>query len=302
MEPNPAIPSEDEKPEEIEEKPEETAASKKTVRRKKKVSIRLMLLVIFAAVLLCAIVLFFFYPGFHIERIEVSGNSRVKTEEILASMGIEEGDHLYSNVGGSWDALLKLRYGKLEQKLKKENPYIGEITIEPDFPGHVYVNVTERKKVAYVDLPDGYAVVADDGVVLEIENGSIPDGIPQMRGLPVVSAQRGETLDLSSQEGYDVCLTILGAILSADVPSLQGETDIDFLSYVKCIRYCGNMTTFIDLKIPALEQTITVKLDSLTSITDDMNWLKYAVTSGYFDDKTGTVLDMTNNKYILRDA
>ena len=85
-------------------------------------------------------------------------------------------------------------------------------------------------------IPDGYAVIADDGVVLEIENGKIPEGIPQMRGLPIVSAQLGKKLELSSQDGYDICITILGAILSADVPLQQGENDIDFLSYVKSIR------------------------------------------------------------------
>lgn len=293
-------PLEEEKPE-LEEEEVETPAPKHPVHRKK-VSLRQLLLVIFATILMSAVVLFLFYPGFHIEKIEISGVSRVKAEEILQSIDVEKGDHLYSRVGGSWKAILDLRYGKLEEKLKSENPYIGDVKIEPSFPGYVYVNVTERKKVAYVTIPDGYAVIADDGVVLEIENGKIPEGIPQMRGLPIVSAQLGKKLELSSQDGYDICITILGAILSADVPLLQGEKDIDFLSYVKSIRYCGNMTTFLDLKIPELTQTITVKLDSLNTITDDMNWLKYAITSGYFDNKTGTVLDMTNSKYILRDA
>lgn len=298
--PRTEIPTEETNPEVEEEEVVETSP-KRHVRRKK-VSIRLLLLVIFMTILVSAVVLFLFYPGFHIEKIEISGNSHVKSDEILKAIDLEKGDHIYSRVGGSWKAILDLRYGRLEDKLKQENPYIEDVKIEPSFPGYVYVNVTERKKVAYVTIPDGYAVIANDGVVLEIENGKIPEGIPQMRGLPVISAQRGKMLDLSSQEGYDICITILGAILSADVPSLQGETDIDFLSYVQSIRYCGNMTTFLDLKIPELSQTITVKLDSLNTITDDMNWLKYAITSGYFENKTGTILDMTNNKYILRDA
>ena len=66
------------------------------------------------------------------------------------------------------------------------------------------------------------------------------------------------------------------------------------------MRYCENMTTFIDLDIPGSDHTISVKLGSLQTISDDMTWLRYAVISGYFTDKPGTVLDMTGKDYILR--
>ena len=122
-------PQEEEKPE-LEEEEVEKPAPKHPVHRKK-VSVRLLLLVIFATILMSAVVLFLFYPGFHIEKIEISGVSRVKAEEILQSIDVEKGDHLYSRVGGSWKAILDLRYGKLEEKLKSENPYIGDVKIEP---------------------------------------------------------------------------------------------------------------------------------------------------------------------------
>ena len=60
------------------------------------------------------------------------------------------------------------------------------------------------------------------------------------------------------------------------------------------------MTTFLDLDIPGCDHVISVKLSSLSKISDDMAWLRYAIVSGDLAGKPGTVLDMTGSKYLLR--
>ena len=149
-------------------------------------------------------------------------------------------------------------------------------------------------------IPDGYAIIADDSVVLEIQTGDVPKGIPEIRGLPIRAAQIGKKLELTAYDGYDTCITILGAILGADANAADDNSDFDFLSHVICVRYCENMTTFLDLDIPGCDHVISVKLSSLSKISDDMAWLRYAIVSGDFAGKPGTVLDMTGSKYILR--
>ena len=298
----------DEEPKEAEEKalPEEVDAGEAPVSAPKKkkgkfrFSLKMGLWCAFL-VLVCTIALLFcLHPGFHIQNIEISGNKKVSSEEILGILDIHKEEHLMSHIGGSLKSVVTMHYGALEEKLKENNPYIKDVEIVPSFPGNVYITITERQKVAYAAIPDGYAVIADDGAVLEICQGDVPNGIPELRGLPIRSAQLGKKLDMTSDEGYEISITILGAILSAD--SLMGKEDdmFDFLSHIVCIRYCENMTTFIDVNVPNYPTTITVKVGSMKTISDCMNWLRYAIVSGYFADKTGDLLDMTGNNYILR--
>ena len=265
-----------------------------------KLSVKAYLGLIFLLLLVIVSLLFCFHKNFRVQEIHVSGNKRISTEAILSASGIKENDHLLSHVSGSLMEKLKLKYGEAERKIKESDPYISGAKVYPKYPGQVYIEVTERRKVAYVAIPDGYAIIADDSVVLDILQGDVPEGIPEIRGLPILSAQIGKELELSSKEGYEICVTILGAILGAEAGTDEQQTEFDFLSHVICIRYCENMTTYVDLSIPNVPQVISIKIGGLDTISDDMNWLRYAVVSGYFEEKEGTVLDMTGKDYILR--
>ena len=297
--------------EEIDDASEEKAASEKRARRPegamgevmavlRRFSIKTWLAMILSMIALILVLLFFVHPNFRVQEIHVSGNKRFSTEEILQLADIHKNDLLYSHVGGSWRQIAKLEYGKVENKIRNSDPYIADAKVYPKYPGEVYIEITERRKVAYVAIPDGYAIISEDSVVLEIETGEVPQGIPEIRGLPIRSAQIGKKLDMTSTEGYDICITVLGAILGSDSAEADQGDGFDFLSHVICVRYCENMTTFIDLNIPNVDHTISVKIGSLTTISDDMTWLRYAVVSGYFEGKTGTVLDMSGRDYILR--
>ena len=297
--------------EEIDDASEEKAASERHARRPegimgeivavlRRFSIKTWLAMILSMIALILVLLFFVHPNFRVQEIHVSGNKRFSTEEILQLADIHKNDLLYSHVGGSWRQIAKLEYGKVENKIRNSDPYIADAKVYPKYPGEVYIEITERRKVAYVAIPDGYAIISEDSVVLEIETGEVPQGIPEIRGLPIRSAQIGKKLDMTSTEGYDICITVLGAILGSDSAEADQGDGFDFLSHVICVRYCENMTTFIDLNIPNVDHTISVKIGSLTTISDDMTWLRYAVVSGYFEGKTGTVLDMSGRDYILR--
>lgn len=290
-------------PEELseEETVEESSASARDGKTSHiKFSFKMGLWIAFLVLVCTVALLFCFLPGFHVSNIEVTGNSKVTTQEILECIDIRQDDHLISHIGGSLKSIVTMHYGALEEKLMKKYPYIAKAEIVPSFPGNVYISITERKKVAYVAIPDGYAIIADDGAVLEILHGDVPEGIPELRGLPIRSAQIGKKLDMTSQEGYEISISILGAILSADSLARSEEDTFDFLAHVISVRYCENMTTFLDISIPNYENTVTVKLSSMTTISDNMNWLRFAIVSGYFEGKTGDLLDMTGNNYILR--
>lgn len=265
-----------------------------------KLSIKTYLAIIFSLIAIILVIIFAFHKNFRVNEIHVSGNQRISTEAILEASGVEKNDHLLSHVSGSWKEKIKFQDGEARQRIIDSDPYIADAQVYPRYPGEIYIDITERRKVAYVALPDGYAILSDDSVVLDIASGDVPEGIPEIRGLPILSAQIGEKIEMTSTDGYDICVTILGAILGADSTDGTPHEDFDFLSTVISIRYCNNMTTFVDISVPNSTKVLTVKIGSLTTITDDMNWLKYAVVSGYFNDNEGTLFDMTGREYILR--
>lgn len=266
----------------------------------KKISVKTYIAAILAMVAVILVLIFAFHKNFRVNEIHISGNQRVSNEAILAAAQIEKNDHLLSHVTGSWNERIHLKDGDARQRIIDSDPYIADASVYPKYPGEIYIDITERRKVAYVAIPDGYAIISDDSVVLDIVSGDVPSGIPEIRGLPILSAQIGQKLEMSSTEGYDICITVLGAILNADSTDSITSEEFDFLSWVISVRYCDNMTTFIDIQIPNANKILSVKIGSLTTISDDMNWLQYAVFSGYFDDKEGTVFDMTGKEYILR--
>ena len=293
---------EDEELERSEKKESSTASFQMPAALKvlSKLSVKAYLGLIVLLLLVIVSLLFCFHKNFRVQEIYVSGNQKISTEAILSASGIKENDHLLHHVSGSVMEKLKLKYGEAERKIEESDPYISSAKVYPKYPGQVYIEVTERRKVAYVAIPDGYAIIADDSVVLDILEGDVPEGIPEIRGLPILSAQIGKELELSSKDGYEICVTILGAILGAEAGNDTQQEEFDFLSHVICIRYCENMTTYVDLSIPNVDHVISIKIGGLNTISDDMNWLRYAVVSGYFEGKEGTVLDMTGKDYILR--
>lgn len=255
------------------------------------VSLFLLILVI----VLLVIVL----PGFYIQKITITGNSLLPTDQLLETSGIRIGDHIMANLGGSLISLFSLHYGNIEKDMADKYPYIDTINIRVSFPSEVLVSIQERKKIAYLQVPDGYAVVDYDGYVVEISAQTAPAGVPLIEGLPVTSAALGDKLKMSSEVGFDHCITVFGAILGADANKIDG-TDFSLMSCVKNIRYVGNYTTFLTITLPNTSREVLIRIGSLKEISDDMMWLRYAVSSGVLDSTATGVFDMSGEDYTMR--
>jgi cell division protein FtsQ len=96
---------------------------------------------------------------FPVERVEVVGLQNLKAEELLARVGLFQGE--------AWLWVLPSRLAPLRQ-----DPWIAEARLEKPQPGEVRLFVRERKP--FLPLPDGSAL-AEDGTLL-------PGGAPLARG------------------------------------------------------------------------------------------------------------------------
>lgn len=259
---------------------------------------RVVLFSVLFAILLAAI-LIVTLPQFYIKQIDVVGCNEISKEALLSSSGLAVGEHLFHNLGGGIIQLFTLRYGNIEKELRSDYPYINDIKIRIVFPSKVLLTIDECQKIGYAELPDGYAVIDTEGVVVELSEGAAPSGVPLMEGLPVRSSALGEKIDMTEGKGLNTCITILNAILAAD-ENKSKNSDFSLVKCVRSVRSLQGSTTFLTLILPSTQKELLIRIGSLKNISADMSWLRYAAEQNKFDSVGDGVLDMSGEEYTFR--
>ena len=260
---------------------------------------RALILMLLIFILLIGVFLVLILPSFYVKEIVITGTKEVSNEQLISAMGLEMDDHLFSNIGGGFIQVIGLRYGEIEDELSAKFPYIESVEVRFALPSKVTVEVTERQKIAYVDLPDGYAVVDRKGTVVEIEPMTDHPNVPLMLGLPVNSVRLGEKIVMDNQDGFDLCIVVFGAVIDADQSNVA-DKDFQLMKCVRSVRYVDSKTIFLTVDLPESARSIAVKIGGLKNLKDDMNWLRHALSTNAFDDMQGTLLDMAGTQYSLR--
>ncbi len=107
-----------------------------------------------------------------IQRITVSGNSLVKTTDIIKASGFSEGSFYFG-----------ISENKASERIQKI-PTIEKVTVEKRFPGLANISVTEHPIVAYLaDAKSSIFPVLSSGyVMLESTNPTMSEDAPLLTG------------------------------------------------------------------------------------------------------------------------
>jgi len=256
--------------------------------------------ILIAVALVVMVVLILFLPAFRVRNAHIEGNVVLTDEEILREVGLEYDAHLMSGISGNIIDILRLDYGKTEERIKKENPYIEDIRITIQLPSTVYIKIKERSKVCYIRTPDGYAALDKDGIVLELCSFDSADTVnPIICGLNVTSAELGKPVRIENMNDYKKAIIVLGAILAADYASVGG--DYSMFENTSEVRILPSGYIFLTIYSPS-GHLVQIKLNSLETISDDMAWLLYAFSGDGFDKITvDGALDMTGDDNIFHE-
>ena len=256
--------------------------------------------ILIAVALVVMVVLVLFLPAFRVRNAHIEGNVVLTDEEILREVGLEYDAHLMSGISGNIIDILRLDYGKTEERIKKENPYIEDIRITIQLPSTVYIKIKERSKVCYIRTPDGYAALDKDGIVLELCSFDSADTVnPIICGLNVTSAELGKPVRIENMNDYKKAIIVLGAILAADYASVGG--DYSMFENTSEVRILPSGYIFLTIYSPS-GHLVQIKLNSLETISDDMAWLLYAFSGDGFDKITvDGALDMTGDDNIFHE-
>ena len=288
--------------EEKEEKPAEPEKEKEKKPKKKKRRYRLtragVLFIILMVLLITVVMLFLFLPAFRVREVTIDGNIELTDEQVLEEVGLKYNAHLMSGVSGNLIDILSFNYGKTEEKIRNENPYIADITISIRIPSEVRITVKERRKIAYVSTPDGFIALDRNGTVLELCSGKNTQTVsPVIYGISVESAKLGERVKVRDENSYKKAIIVLGAILAADNATIGDK--FDMFEHTKELRVLPSGYMFLTI-YTASGKPVQCKLNKTDKINDYMTRLLYLFNSNAFDQVTvkGT-LDMTSDEFIF---
>ena len=217
--------SAEESDEESDEEEESPSKAKKPKKPKKKPSRRLskkgITIICLFVLILGLVALIWFLPAFRVRNVHVEGNVSQTDQDILRQLKLEYNSHLMGGVSGNILDVIRLDYGKTEERIKRENPYIEDIRVSVKLPSTVDVTVKERSKICYVRTPDGYAALDKDGIVLELSSNDTGKRVrPVICGLNVKYAELGKPVTIGNSNDYKKAIIVLGAILAADNASI----------------------------------------------------------------------------------
>ena len=290
----------DEDEEESEEEKPEKKAKKKPRKPHRRLNARGITIICLFVLIIGLVALIWFLPAFRVRNVHVEGNVSQSDQEILRQLKLEYNAHLMGGVSGNILDVIRLDYGKTEERIKRENPYIEDIRVSIKLPSTVNVTVKERSKICYIRTPDGYAALDKDGIVLELSSKDNTKNVrPVICGLNVKYAELGKPVTIGNSNDYKKAIIVLGAILAADNASI-GDSYSMFENTLE-VRMLPSGYIFLTVKSPS-GKLIQIKLNSLEKISDKMAWLLYAFNSEALDKtKTKGFLDMTGDDPTLRE-
>ena len=247
------------KPKEPMSRDEARSQEKTRITRRRKISriIKSAVVGLLFAALATFLLLFVFFKA---DTITVTGNNLYPAQTVIEKSGLEEGCNLFA-----------VSEVKTAQRLKKELPYISDVTLERKAPSTIIINVTESAEVAAVPFQGAYVLLDSTGKILKTDAILTKDTIPVVSGIELVNPETGSTAVFKvetvteiktvpdgekSEDGKEettvitneidrgkILLTILAVSDKADI---RGMTDIDLRDTENItMKYNGRITVLL---------------------------------------------------------
>lgn len=124
---------------------------------------------------------------FRVNSIQVEGNARYTTQEVIDASGVKVDD-----------SLIAMPTGQIAKAIFQQLPYVGRLAIQRVYPDKLIIQVTEQVAAASVDSADGRWLISAQGKLLERDEGNIQT--IQVSGLTAVKPCAGEMLQTADEE------------------------------------------------------------------------------------------------------
>lgn len=190
-----------------------------------------------------------FTPFFNIKAVNVTGNSKLSSEQITSQISYVNGKNLF-------------RTSKRGiKKMLSELAYVDKITVKKrPFPATLLIEIEECKPVFQIAYSEEYIIIDGNGKILE-KTTEKQDGIPVMEGASFLSANEGEQIAFKDEETQKIIMSCIGYMEKADiikditVMSFEDMTNITFNYQNRLDVICGTHIDF-QRKLALLKEAV----------------------------------------------
>lgn len=227
----------------------ETQKKDKPIRQYKNIKLILKILLILG--LFSGVIVFLVTsPLFNIKIINVTGNNKVSTEQIISFSGLQLENNIY-----------KIVNSQVEEKIKG-NAYIDTVSVKRKIPNEINITVTERKPQYLLKYGNAYVYMSSQGYILDITEEKIDLPIISGYTTPEENLKLGNRLNIDDLNRLEVVLKIMESASSNDIAKFVSEINMaDENNYTLILEskgktaYLGSATNIND-KIIVLKQMI----------------------------------------------
>lgn len=157
---------------------------------------------------------------FRVNTIEVTGNVRYTTEEVIAASGIHPGDNL-----------MVMAKSRIASSIRTQLPYVEAVSIQRVLPDGVTIRVTERVAAASVDSAEGRWLISSQGKLLEPAGGG---QVMEISGLTALAPYAGGMIQVAEEDESTLryVLELLGELESRGMLSRCTALDCSAVTYM----------------------------------------------------------------------
>lgn len=212
------------RPEKNEEEEKKENKKNKKKKKKNKYNVKLITFISCFLLIIASVIFALTAPIFNIAKIEVTGNSKVQTENIKSLSGLKIGENIF-------------KFNSSVISNIKENAYIENVEVKRALPDTVKIEVTEREVKYQINLINSYVYIDKYGYILE--NSAEKKAVPTIVGLKITE---DDLMKKTRLEGKDIetlnkilKITEAAKIINIDniITEINTENDTDYVLYIE---------------------------------------------------------------------
>lgn len=181
-----------------------TKTQKKAIKKRKRARRVLLLLLLVAAIISICL----FTPFFNVQNVEVTGNSTITSEQIIAQASIPKETNIF-----------RIHKGKLKKSLLSI-PEVEEVKIKRRLPATVVLRVKETPAVMFAPYMTGYVTMSSSGRAIALCDDKTDLNLIELTGLEIKNAEICKKISVQDRVKFDI---ILDAIRILQDKGLLGE-------------------------------------------------------------------------------
>ena len=241
--------------------------SKKVIPFRKKKNYKPFIITTFSLIIILYIALF--TPVFNVTNIEVLGNNKFDSNQIIDLSGLTIGENIF-----------KVRYSEVKTNILK-NQYLKSVKISRHYPGRISFKIEERIPVAYFEYMGSFLIIDKEGIVLDVMKSANDKSITKIEGIKFKDYSLGSKLIVNTDdnEKFDVALQCINSAIKYNIPNIIKRIDLKNIEYI--VGYTD-------------EEKYTINLIDSSEIDYKFKFLSEILKSEQ-DNKVNYIIDFTSS-------